>query len=213
MSSPPEPPNKADLRRELRARRKLVGGPARRAAGQALIRLALRYRLLTKGRRIGLYIPNQSEIDVLPLLELAREMGVACHLPIVPRLGHKRMWFSELGEHSACVNNRYGIPEYLHPLARRVRTQQLDLLLIPLLGFDARGFRLGMGGGYYDASLSHLRSRRHWRRPRVVGVAYAVQEVARLPNDAWDIPLDAILTEREFRKFHTDRSLELGNGQ
>ncbi len=187
----------------------MVDAATRRAAGQALIRLALRHRLLATGRRIGLYIPNRSEIDVLPLLDRARAMGLVCHLPIVPRLGHKRMWFSELGEHSAWVNNRYGIPEYLHPLARRVRTQQLDLLLMPLLGFDARGFRLGMGGGYYDASLSHLKSRRHWKRPRVVGVAYAVQEVERLPIDTWDIPLDAILTEREFRVFHPHRPIAL----
>lgn len=199
--------DKAALRRELRARRKIVNALERHIAGQALVRLALRHRLLAHGRRIGLYIPNQSEIDVMPLLDRAQSMGVRCFLPIVPKQGRKRMWFSELGDRAAWVDNRYGIPEYLHPLARRVRTRQLDLLLMPLLGFDARGFRLGMGGGYYDASLAHLKSARGWRRPRLVGVAYAVQEVARLPIDAWDVPLDAILTEREYRVFRGTRGL------
>lgn len=111
------------------------------------------------------------------------------------------MWFSELGEHDAWSPNRYGIPEYRHPLARRLRARRLDLLFMPLLGFDARGFRLGMGGGYYDASLAHLKPFLRWRRPRVVGVAFSMQELARVPNDPWDVPLDAVLTDRAYRLF------------
>ena len=168
--------------------------------------LAIRHHLLAKDRRIGIYMPTNSEIDVKPLLNRALSMGAQCFLPIVPKRGQKRMWFSEMGEHPAWVLNRYGIAEYRHPLAKRVRVQSLDLLFIPLLGFDARGFRLGMGGGYYDASLAYLKRFHHWRRPRVVGVAFSVQEVERLPNDPWDIPLDAVLTEQEYRVFRTNRS-------
>lgn len=115
------------------------------------------------------------------------------------------MWFSQLGKQASWMLNRYGIPEYRHPLAKLVRVQNLDLLFIPLLGFDSHGFRLGMGGGYYDASLAHLNRVRSWRRPRVIGVAFSTQEVERLPNDPWDIPMDAVLTEREYRVFHSAR--------
>ncbi|MDP2443313.1 5-formyltetrahydrofolate cyclo-ligase [Rhodoferax sp.] len=197
--------DKASLRRQLRERRKAVGAYFRRVAGSTLVRLALRHRLLAKGRRIGIYMPAKSEIDVLPLRDRALVMQAHCFLPIVPSRGRKKMWFSQLGKQSSWVLNRYGIPEYQHPLAKRVRVQNLDLLFIPLLGFDSLGFRLGMGGGYYDASLAHLNRVRSWRRPRVIGVAFSMQEVERLPSDPWDIPMDAVLTEREYRVFRSTR--------
>ncbi len=70
---------------------------------------------------------------------------------------------------------------------------------MPLIGFDAHGGRIGMGGGYYDASLAFLAVRRVWRRPRLIGVAFSAQEVEYIPLDPWDIPLDGILTESGFR--------------
>lgn len=201
MPPPPPPLDKAALRRELRARRKAITSADRLAAGKSLVRLALRHRLLVSGRRIGLYMPANHEIDVKPLLDRARALRVECFLPVVPAIGRKRMWFSHLGKRSHWTANRYGIPENHHPLAKRVRAHGLDILFMPLLGFDARGFRLGMGGGYYDASLAYLRRFRIWRRPRVIGVAYSAQEIACLPEESWDIPLDAVLTEREYRRF------------
>jgi 5-formyltetrahydrofolate cyclo-ligase len=205
MPDIPDQPDKTTLRRQLRARRKAIGVSLRHAASNTLVGLALRHRLLAKGRRIGIYMPSNSEIDVLPLLDRALAMRAHCFLPIVPGQGRKRMWFSQMGERPAWVLNRYGIPEDRHPLAKQVRVHSLDLLFMPLLGFDARGYRLGMGGGYYDASLAYLKRFRHWRRPRVVGVAFSVQEVERVPNDPWDIPMDGVLTELGYRVFRSAR--------
>lgn len=206
MSLPTDHIDKAALRRRLRERRKAIGTPQRHMASSAVVRHALRQHLLSKGRRIGVYMPAKSEIDVLPLLHRALAMQARCFLPVVPNQGRKRMWFSQWGGESAWVLNRFGIPEYQHPLAKRVRIQHLDLLFMPLLGFDSRGYRLGMGGGYYDASLARLNHRRYWQRPWIVGVAFSSQEVECLPNDPWDIPMNAILTERGYRVFRSARS-------
>jgi len=206
MANTPDQLNKAALRRQLRTLRKAIGLTQRHAASKTVVGLALRHHLLARGRRIGIYMPAKSELDVLPLLNRALAMRARCFLPIVPRQGCKRMWFSQMGERPAWVANRYGIPEYRHPLAKRVRVQNLDLLFMPLLGFDARGFRLGMGGGYYDASLAYLKRFHRWRRPWVVGVAFSLQEVEQVPSDPWDIPLDAVLTEQGYRMFHAGRS-------
>jgi 5-formyltetrahydrofolate cyclo-ligase len=167
----------------------------RHTAALSLVSHALRQRLLARKRRIGFYIPAKSEIDVLPLLDRALSMGVDCYLPIVPGRGRRKLWFIQLGDRPSWVLNRYGIPEYRHITAHKARAYQLDLLFMPLLGFDARGWRIGMGGGYYDASLAKLGRRRHWRRPRLVGVAFSEQQVDRVPNDPWDIPLSGVLTE------------------
>lgn len=211
--------DKAALRKQLRARRAALTAAERQAAGRQLVRLALRHRLLAGRRRIGFYMPSKFEIDVLPLLKTALRMGVACYLPVVPRralasAGRRKMWFTRLigvdnplqRPHSAWVDNRYGIPEYLPRAIRHVRSRQLDVLFVPLLGFDRQGWRIGMGGGYYDASLAHLKRRRHWRRPHLIGVAFSVQEVARAPNDPWDVPLDGMLTEQTYRTASRPRS-------
>ena len=65
----------------------------------------------------------------------------------------------------------------------------LDLVLVPLVGFDARGHRLGMGAGLYDRHFAFLRHRRAWRRPRLLGLAFEAQKVARLAEAAHDVPL------------------------
>lgn len=191
-------PDKAALRRFLRARRAAVSQEHRKHAGRLLVRLALRLRLLARKRRIGFYMPSKNEIDVLPLLEQARRMGVDCYLPVVPGRRLRKLWFIRLGDRPDWVLNRYGIPEYQPNPARRVRAYQLDVLFMPLLGFDSTGGRIGMGGGYYDASLAKLGKRWVWRQPRLVGVAFATQQVDRIPRDPWDIPLTGILTEQGY---------------
>lgn len=209
------PANKTALRKQLRARRAAVTAAERHAAGLQLARLALRHRLLARRRRIGFYMPSKNEIDVLPLLRIALRMGVTCYLPVVPgralaSTGRRKLWFTRLAgnekgldqPHPGWVNNRYGIPEYQPRTTRWVRSRQLDLLFMPLLGFDSQGSRIGMGGGYYDASLAHLRLRQHWRRPHLIGVAFSVQEIDKAPNDPWDVRLDGILTERGYRLVH-----------
>jgi 5-formyltetrahydrofolate cyclo-ligase len=211
MSHLPDAFDKPALRKQLRARRAAVTAAERQAAGRQLVRLALRHRLLTRQRRIGFYMPSKNEIDVLPLLRAALRMGVRCYLPVVPRralasTGRRKLWFTRLvgkeksldRQPNAWINNRYGIPEFLPRAARRVRSWQLDLLFIPLLGFDRQGWRIGMGGGYYDASLAHLRPRQHWRRPRLIGIAFATQQVEQVPNDPWDVRLNGILSERAY---------------
>ena len=211
MFSISDPVDKPALRKLLRARRAAVTAAERRSAGRALARLALRHRLLVRNRRIGFYMPAKNEIDILPLLRTALRMGVRCYLPVVPHralasVGRRKLWFTRLvgtenvldQPPAAWVNNRYGIPEFLPRGVRRVRAHQLDLIFMPLLGFDRRGWRIGMGGGYYDASLAHLNQRQYWRRPHRIGVAFAAQQVDRVPNDAWDVPLNSILSERAY---------------
>ena len=209
--------SKAVLRKQLRQKRAAFSPAERHTAGRQLVRLALHHRLLARHRRIGFYMPAKNEIDVLPLLRTALRMGVVCYLPVVPRRAlvsarRHKLWFTRLTgsqnilapNHPAWINNRYDIPEYLPRAARRIRSHQLDLLFMPMLGFDRQGSRIGMGGGYYDASLAHLTGARTqrliWRRPRLIGVAFSVQEVSRAPHDPWDVPLNGILTERAFHR-------------
>jgi 5-formyltetrahydrofolate cyclo-ligase len=192
--------SKAGIRRQLRRARGAVPFEVRLHAANQAVRFALRQRLLHRKRRAGFYIPTKGEFDCLPLVNRALWMGMKCFLPMVPPARQKKLWFSHLGDGPHWALNRYGIPEYVRHDGR-IRVSGLDLLFIPMLGFDQAGYRMGMGGGYYDASLAYLAQRRYWRRPLLVGLAFEVQGLEQLPTDPWDIPLDAVITERGCRRF------------
>ncbi|MET0281308.1 MAG: 5-formyltetrahydrofolate cyclo-ligase, partial [Steroidobacteraceae bacterium] len=130
------------LRRELRARRRAIHGAARVRAGRQLARRIDAARWLRPGRRIGLYLAMPEEIDTAPLLRLARQRGCRIALPRITSVRHDRMRFFEAGE-GAVVRGAYGI---LAPRgARLVRAREMDIVFLPLVGFDARGNRIGMG--------------------------------------------------------------------
>ena len=79
----------------------------------------------------------------------------------------------------------------------RRAVRNLDLVLLPLVAVDANGTRLGTGAGFYDRCLQHLRAGRRWRRPKLIGLGYEFQRVAGLAARTWDVPLDALLTEKD----------------
>ena len=129
-------------------------------------------------------------------MQLAWKQKKLWHLPIIglPNVNH--LWFAPYRKHDALVINRFGIGEPDMPLHETTRTFGLDLILMPLVAFDINGNRLGMGKGYYDRTLQFLHLRRHWRKPRLVGIAYELQKFEQLPQQPWDIPLNAIVTEK-----------------
>jgi 5-formyltetrahydrofolate cyclo-ligase len=193
-------PTKAELRKRLRAARAALSERYRTLASHAAARLALSHGLLRRKGRFGFYIPRGAELDPLPLLNRALWLKKACYLP---RLGHrsvKRLFFVKLEARSSSYLNRFGIPE-ITSSGQPVRARQLQVLFMPLVGFDEDGNRLGMGGGFYDASLDFLRRRRNWRRPLLIGLAYECQRVSNLPRERWDVPLDGLLSEQRFIRF------------
>lgn len=127
-------------------------------------------------------------------MNTALHRGKACYLPIVPKRFGRPMRFARLGATTRWYDNRFGIAENYDP--RPARARQMDVIFLPLVGFDLNGNRLGMGGGFYDATLAFLRSRRAWRKPVLVGTAFELQKMDSIPSEAWDARLDFVVTER-----------------
>ena len=151
--------------------------------------------LFHNAKRIAVYLPNDGEMDLQPLIERATTRGKQCYLPVISQLSHNRLWFAPYTSGQKLSPNIYGIPEPVNGKWKGRSPVGLDLILMPLVGFDKEGNRLGMGGGYYDRTLAYLNRRQHWRRPLLLGVAYEFQKVEQLPTEAWDIPLHGIITE------------------
>lgn len=187
-------PDKKALRRCIRRRRRSLSvDDARRAAAQVAAVLS-RLNVFMAARRIAVFLPNDGEIDLGPAMR--HHAGKQYYLPVVPSPGRRRMGFAPVGPKTAYRKNRYGIAEPDVPVSALITARQLDLALVPLVAFDRQGRRLGMGGGYYDATFSFLASRSCWFQPGMVGVAFAFQEVPHIAPDPWDIPLSAVVTER-----------------
>jgi 5-formyltetrahydrofolate cyclo-ligase len=186
------------LRRELRALRRAIQGRPRRRAARQLAQQVNAARLLRPGSRVGLYLATTEEIDTAPLLHLARARGCRIALPRIVSLRHDRMRFHDwAGE---VRRGAFGIRE---PRGGSVRAaRELDVVFLPLVGFDMHGNRIGMGRGFYDRHFAHRLRTGRYRRPLLVGLAYDAQQVASLPRAAHDVPLDAIVTQSSVRRFH-----------
>ncbi|MBB5017040.1 5-formyltetrahydrofolate cyclo-ligase [Chitinivorax tropicus] len=195
---------KSRLRRELKQARARYSANQRQFAADQLLRRALKHGLLQRYRRIGFYIPMPSEIDLLPLINQALWMGCECYLPVVPPARNRLMRFTRIHADHAWYLNRYRIPEIAAPQSLGAR--QLDLIFVPLVGVDQEGFRLGMGGGFYDTTLAFRRLRSCWKKPVLIGAAFDCQRVSRVPREPWDMPLDFLLTESTYTKFRHNRA-------
>lgn len=197
-----DPDARNRLRRDLRAERnRLTPAQQTRAAAALAVQLAAT-RLFRVARRVALYLPNDGEIDPTPLMARVWSMNKTCYLPILSRLKHDRLWFAPYEPDTALAPNRFGIPEPVVSPRTWLRAPELDLILMPLVAFDAAGNRLGMGGGFYDRSLAFLRHRSRWHKPHLVGLAHDFQRVERLATFAWDVPLQAVATDCTVYHFH-----------
>lgn len=141
------------------------------------------------GRVLAGYLPIGSEIDPTPVM--AAYPGPVC-VPVIPAPG-QALRFRAWAPGAALIEGPFGVPvpaegDWLVP----------EVLIVPLLAFDARGFRLGYGGGYYDRTLENLRAR---GPVTAVGFAYSAQEAADLPVEATDQKLDLVVSDAGVRHF------------
>ena len=188
------------LRRELRSARAQMGHQGRLAAGQTVNRLLKRY--IKKGRKIGVYWPMGSELRLDGFVRAAQKRGAKLYLPYIePR--SRRMWFTPYPADGVKQERKRGraklhVPQFA---GRKIRVHGLSILLVPIVGIDREGYRLGQAGGYYDATLSAMK---HRLQAKTIGVGFACQLVDRLPHEAHDVPLDGFVSERgalAFRRF------------
>jgi 5-formyltetrahydrofolate cyclo-ligase len=191
------------LRASLRAMRRSIPAAQRTSAARQIARHADRALKLRSGQRIGIYAATAEELDTSFLIALALRRGCHLYLPSIDRRSRvSAMRFVQLADGTsprALRVNRFGICEPEGPQLASARL--LDVVFLPLVGFDRHGMRLGMGGGYYDRAFAFRRLRSVWHAPLLVGVAYAVQEVERIAPAAHDVPLDLVITEQGVRRF------------
>ncbi len=187
---------KAALRATLRARRARL----KAQHPDAPLRAALAFEAAGLGpfSTAAVYHPRGAELDPFPLAAVLERHGCRIALPVVVAR-NAPLVFRLVDEHGPLPPDAIGIPAppagapAVHP----------ELVIAPVLGFDARGGRLGQGGGFYDRTLAALRRE---GPVRVVGLAFAGQELPEVPAGPFDQRLDGVLTEEGYRAFGSEQA-------
>jgi 5-formyltetrahydrofolate cyclo-ligase len=181
---------KAALRRAAGVSRDRL---ATREAAEAVARHVLASGLIPTGAKVSAYLAMGSELDPAPSIAALAARGHPVLMPVVTPRGQPLL-FRHWRPGDRLVKGPLGT-QMPHPDAP---ADEPEVLLVPLLAFDAEGYRLGYGGGYYDRTLRALRAR--WNIT-AIGLAYAGQEVTSVPHEAYDERLDAVATELGLRMF------------
>ena len=163
-----------------------------RAIGQHLLKLTKS----TRAQSIACYWPFDGEPDITTACRQWMADGCELALPVVSGNNDHGMQFHAWRSDTNLVENKYGIPEPADSVLMQISS--FDMLIMPLVGYDRFGNRLGMGLGYYDRHLELLRDS---AAPLRVGVAYSLQEIALIEKNNWDIPLHGVVNEHGWFTF------------
>ena len=185
--SDPIAQQKRTMRAYARARRDSINGTRARAAEQAVEVFLDQFEDLLPTEVAG-YATFDSEFDCWPLLRALAGQHCSCALPRMVQDG-RLLQFHEWQPDDPLEAGRFGI---LEPFDDKPQMRP-HLVMVPLLAFDAKGFRLGYGGGFYDTTLEHLRAQ---GEVIAIGYGFSAQQVDAIPHEAHDQPLDWIVTEQ-----------------
>ena len=184
-------PDRKHLRHQLRQRRRDIPAGQRIAAAESLAEHLLALPCLPRSGFVAGYWALDGEI-ALHVFQMRLPPSLVYCLPV---LDGDRLRFAPWRPGDALVTNRYGIPEPDVAASPPSDAAAMSLVVLPLVGFDARGQRLGMGGGWYDRSFAFRNQRP--APPWLVGAGFATQQVDAMAREDWDVGLDAVCTERE----------------
>lgn len=192
------------LRRTLRRLRNNLTPATRRRFDFLIHQNLLNSGILLRSTRLAGYLANDGEPSIDLLFETCTRRNIPYCLPV---LHGQKLIFKPYVLGNTLKNNAFHIPE---PSCKQsFMTRYLSVILMPLVGFDKHGSRLGMGGGYYDRTLNFMRQPICKKAPLLIGIAYGLQAVEKLHRQAWDIPLDAVVTEQGLTCFSAKARLLL----
>lgn len=191
--------NKSELRKLIRRKRRSLSPARRRHAAHKLLSQLHQSARFMSAQRIALYLTNDGEIDTQFVIEDIQQRGKQVFLPVLHPFNKGHLTFIRYDRKTRMRQNHYGIAEPDFRYGQRIQARFLDVVCLPLVAFDQRGNRLGMGGGYYDRTFAFMQQ--SGPQPQLIGCAYEFQQLPMLPAESWDIPLSAIATEAAFRHF------------
>ena len=185
---------KAQLRNHIRKQRRNVSSSQKTLASQQLATFCCAHEWVKQAQHIACFLDNDGEIETRPLISQLLDAGKSVYLPVLHPDKTNQLLFLSYQHSDLLKPNRFGILEPDMQSQSLINNKDLDLVLMPLVAFDQKGHRLGMGGGYYDRSFAFSQTE-PVQKPRLAGIAYSFQQVDHLEPESWDLPLAKVFTE------------------
>ena len=182
------------LRKQVRKNRQQLSIVQQQQAATDLCASLILQPSILAAQNISVYLANDGEISLKPFIQWCWQNNKNVYLPVIHPFSAGHLLFLHYQESTILVPNKYNILEPKLAVTDVLPFSLLDVLIAPLVAFDQQGNRLGMGGGFYDRTLSswHKESKQHRLLP--IGVAHNCQLIDAIPTQHWDIPLPEIFT-------------------
>lgn len=192
--------NTSQIRKNIRQQRRSLSILEQYQHQQAVLKHLMRSGLLRRHQRIAIYLDSDGELATGNIIKRLLKMKKQVFLPVLFPFAKNKLWFFPYTNKTRLIKNRFDIAEP-KLYRRRITPSSITLIFMPLVGFDEQGNRIGMGGGFYDRTLSHCKTRTKSKLPMLVGLAHELQKVNNIEKRSWDIPLNNLLTDKKIRKY------------
>ena len=181
-----------NLRARIKEKRKQLSDESLKLIGNDILKNIQASISFDDYQKISTYFSVNNEADTSELNNYLWSINKDVFLP---KIKQDTLVFSGYNKDQKLSLNNYGIPEPDHIDENLIEAAQCDLMFIPLVAFDSKCNRIGMGGGYYDKTLAFKKGGEFKNKTLLVGLAYEFQKIDSIEKNAWDIPMDAIITE------------------
>ncbi|AMO55039.1 hypothetical protein GZ77_00330 [Endozoicomonas montiporae] len=179
------------IRSELRQRRRALSQDQQKQAAAGVLEQIKRRPEYQRSQKLAVYLANDGEISPENIVSHAWNEGKSCYLPVLDEHDKSKLHFQLYTPDTILLPNRFNIPEPVLDLSLCIPATDLDLVLMPLTGFDESGQRLGMGGGFYDRAFAFIKT---VNKPVLIGLAHECQKVDSIPVEDWDVPMSGVIT-------------------
>ncbi|MFT5162311.1 MAG: 5-formyltetrahydrofolate cyclo-ligase [Alteromonadaceae bacterium] len=184
---------KKQLRRHIRTLRRQLSQQQQHLAAQQLAKKLLQLIDQRQASKVALFLSMDGEINTRLAIEALWQAQVEVYLPVIHPFNQQQLIFLVYQPDTPLIRSHLGMLEPQLDCQQLCPLPQLDILFTPLVAFDAKGNRLGMGGGFYDRTLAcHYAEQR--TVPQIIGLAHDCQQTPNVPTDSWDIPLAEVIT-------------------
>ena len=176
-----------DIRQIIRQKRRELSQTQRNNAQAIIYQKIKNHSAVNQAQHIAIFLSFDGEVDTKPIIEYLWQQNKSVYLPVP--IGEHQLLFLNYTSNTPLIKNKFGILEPAIDETNSIAIEQLDIIFTPLVAFDERGYRIGMGGGYYDRTLAHYQK----QQILPIGLAFACQKVPKLDNQPWDIKLPEII--------------------
>jgi 5-formyltetrahydrofolate cyclo-ligase len=189
--------NRDDIRQKVRHKRSKLNDIIQQEQGELLLEKLVVQKEIVNANKIAIYLTNDGELNTQPFINWCLKNDISVYLPVIHPFCKGNLLFLKYTETSILIKNKYGILEPKLDVRDIITLDKLDIIFTPLVAFDERGNRLGMGGGFYDRTLAtwHVQYQQSKKTKLLpIGLAHDCQKVKNIPHESWDIPLPIIIT-------------------